>query len=155
MHRATRQAGFTLVELLTVLVIIGLMASAVVLTLPRDKPAIDTQSQSLTSLMNAASQASLVTGRPHAFGLSKDRYAVFEFMEGEWVQRQTLDRPDALTVELRKNDIRIKLEDEIVPIVVFEPTGLSTSFELILTQDRRTETLTSSGDGRVEWVRPS
>ena len=154
MNRAKRQAGFTLVELLTVLVIIGLMTSAVVMTLPREKPAIDAQAQTLTSSLNAASQSSLVTGRPFAFGLSKDQFAVFEFEDGEWVQRQLMDRPDALSVDLRKNDIRIKLSEEIVPVVVFEPTGLSTPFSLTLTQGRRTEVLSSTGDGRVILERP-
>ena len=154
MNRAKRQAGFTLVELLTVLVIIGLMTSAVVMTLPREKPAIDVQAQTLTSSLNAASQSSLVTGRPFAFGMSKDQFAVFEFEDREWVQRQLMDRPDALSVDLRKNDIPIKLSEEIVPIVVFEPTGLSTPFSLTLTQGRRTEILSSTGDGRVILERP-
>ena len=154
MSRAKQQAGFTLVEILTVLVIIGLMASAVVMTLPRDKPAIDVQSQALVSSLNAAAQSSLVTGRPHGFGVSKYQFAVFEFADGEWVQIQAMDRPGALSVELKKNDIQIKLSEELAPLVVFEPTGLSTQFELVLTQDRRTETLSSSGNGQVVLERP-
>ena len=154
MSRAKRQAGFTLVELLTVLVIIGLMASAVVMTLPRDKPAIDAQSQALASSLNAAAQSSLVTGRPHGFGVSKNQFAIFEFVDAEWVQTQAMDRPGAVSVELKKDDILIKLSEELVPLVVFEPTGLSTPFELVLTQDRRTETLSSSGNGEVILERP-
>ncbi len=144
-----KQAGFTLVEILTVLVIIGLMASAVVMTLPREKPAIYAQSEALVTVLNGAAQNSLITGRPHALAMSKTAFAIYDFQDGEWLEVKSLPRPDGVKAELRKNNLAIKLTDDLVPVAVFEPTGLATPFELVLSDFDREEILVSSGDGRV------
>ena len=146
---AHKDAGFTLVELMTVLVIIGLMASAVVMTLPRDKPAIEAQVTDLLQSLNGGAQASIITGRAHGWGLTKEQAQLFEFVEGEWTPVQEMNWADDVSVEFRKNDAAVKLGDEIIPIVIFEPTGLSTEFELVLSDGQRTRRLLSRGDGRV------
>ncbi len=149
MTRRDKQAGFTLVEILTVLVIIGLMASAVVMTLPREKPAIYAQSEALLTSLNGAAQNSLITGRPHALAMSKSAFAIYDFENGEWVELRQIERPEGLRAELRKNDVLVKLTDELVPVAVFEPTGLTTPFVLTLSDLEREETLISSGNGRI------
>ena len=149
MTRPAKDAGFTLVELLTVLVIIGLMASAVVMAIPRAKPAINTHTENALLGLNRAAQKSLVSGRPQAWGLSKDGYAIYDFVDGEWLKTASADWPDSLRIEFIRQNAEIKLGDEILPLVVFEPTGLSTPFELRLEDGSRQEILRSAGDGRV------
>ncbi len=125
------------------------MASAVVMTLPREKPAIYAQSEALVTVMNGAAQNSLITGRPHALAMSKTAFAIYDFQDGEWLEVKNLSRPEDVKAELKKNDLVIKLTDDLVPVAVFEPTGLATPFKLVLSDFEREEILVSSGDGKV------
>ena len=155
MARPGNDAGFTLVELLTVLVIVGLMTSAVVMALPSRKPAITEQTNAAILQLNRAAQNSLVSGRPQAWGLSKTGYALYDFVEGEWLQTASTDWPGSLRIEFFKNDVPVKLGDDIQPLIVFEPTGLSTPFELRIDQAGRREVISSHGDGRINRAEPS
>lgn len=134
---------------MTVLVIIGLMSSAVVLTMPRTKPAEEVLSQSLLAELNIAAQDSLITGRSVAVGFSNEGYGFFGFEEEQWVLARNMNWPELIDVSLTKNGRNIDLTDELFPIVVFEPTGLSPSFQLNLTGAERAMCLESHGDGRV------
>lgn len=143
------QAGFTLVEMMTVLVIIGLMSSAVILTLPQNKPAIDTQSETLLRGVNVMAQSSLISGTPSALGLSENQYAFMEYIDGEWEAPVSIDFTNGVRAVLQKDGADIKLSDDIQPLIMFEANGLSTPFSLTLSDSENTATLRSVGDGRV------
>lgn len=140
---------------MTVLVIIGLMSSAVILTMPGNKPQLIVQSDALIAEVNALAQSSLITGRPKALGLSQDAYALMSFENGRWEVLTQTKFPSEVHLVLEREDVSVKLPATLLPLIVFEPTGLSTAFDLTLSDTERSMTLQSAGNGRVQLGRHS
>jgi len=148
-----KDAGFTLVEILSVLVIIGLMTSVVVLSIPQPKSALDEQAERLTYELNAMAQDGLISGSVNAAGFSKEGYTLYSFENSEWTERASGEWQDSYRLTFTRASAKIDLPKEIEPTILFQPTGLSTPFELTLS-DRDTQyALTTSGDGRVELIK--
>jgi len=147
--RAHKTAGFSLVEMLAVMVIISLMTTVVVLAMPREKPVIELQGQQMARQFDIASQTSVISGTPQAFGLYEDAYVFYAFEGGDWAIKSETPWPDDLSVQFFKDDIALDLPKEPVPLVVFEPMGLSTPFSLWLEDADRTVIFSSKGDGKV------
>lgn len=142
-------AGFTLVELLAVLVIMALMASAVVMSLgPSDGSSHD-YSETLVQEFNAASQQSILTGVSSAIGLSEDGYAVMHYTDGEWILLNEREWPDFTRVNFQKDERDIDLSEDLVPLILLSPTGENTAFELNLINQDQDIRLVSQGDGRI------
>lgn len=146
---ADKTAGFSLIETLMVLVIISLMTGVVVLSMPRDKPAIETHASLMATQFSTAAQNSIISGKPQAFGFFKDAYLFYEFTDGEWAVLSETNWPDEIAIEFSKDDLPLDTPKEPVPLVVFEPLGLSTAFSLQLEGDEKTIVFSSSGDGKV------
>lgn len=148
---ASSEAGFTLVEVLTVLFIIGLMTSAVFLTRPSSKAPETVFAERLVKEMNGAAQMSLITGQPVAMNLSKTDYALSRFDGDGWRPEQTGVWPTRINFE--REGRKVELKDEAVPLVVFEPTGGATVFSLHIQGDEQDYRLVSTGNGRVTLER--
>lgn len=149
MTRARQQSGFTLVEVLTVLVIIGLMSSVVIMSLPSPKPAAVEVSDRLIQELNRAAQAGLIGGDTVAFGASKEGYEIYRFVGETWVSEQTGHWDDLRRVELSVEGLEIELGEQAVPLVIFEPSGVAIPFELALHDNDLSRTLIGDGSGRV------
>lgn len=134
---------------MTVLLIIGLMSSAVILTLPKDKPDIERFAEALVSDLNGAAQASLLTGRPTALGLSEDTYAILMFEQGEWKTAKEQVWPDRIFTTFSRDNVEFDLPEDLTPLAIFEPIGQATAFTLSLEKDAYRFRLGSNGDGRV------
>jgi len=145
----SKQDGFTLVELMSVLVIIGLLTSAVVLTLPNQQPTLRSYGETLVQDLNAASQSGLLTGKSAALGLSDEKAAVMTYETGDWTVIQTYPFPENVSVVYEVDNQKIHLKEDIIPLAMFEPTGLATAFTLSLSDFDTTLVLESVGDGRV------
>lgn len=153
-RHANREAGFTLVEVMTVLVIIGLISSVVILNFPAQKTALYKRANALLGHVNFAAQNAVLSGRIAALGVSATGYSLYNFQDGDWVVTQRESWPESVQVNLSKNAQDVKLPDEEIPVVMFEPTGLSDIFSVTLTgQNSQHFELSSSGDGRV-FLRP-
>ena len=152
-RRSSHQDGFTLIELLTVLVIIGLMTSVVVLAVPKKKSGFEKQSQAMYRQFTHAAESAIIGGKPQAFGFYEDAYLFYEFDGRDWVVVSEDPWPDDLNIQFFKEDIEIELPEEPVPIVVFEPVGLSTPFSLWLEGAEDGMIVSSEGDGRVNLER--
>lgn len=137
------------------LVIIGLMTSAVVMTLPKAPPASRAVSETLLKRLNQTAQESLLSGRPAAFGLSKSSLTLYTYDGEDWTAVQSKSWPDVLTVSLRQDGEDVKLAEKPVPLILFEPTGNSSVFTLTLSDFDGRYTLSSNGDGRVVLGRGS
>lgn len=148
----SKTGGFTLVELLTVLVIIGLMSSAVVMTLPREKSAVLIEAKTLHRSLNIAAQESLLSGHTHALAVSETGYEIREAFGDSWTVQRQSDWPDGTRVDFTRNEARLDLPKTFVPLVMFEPTGGATIFEMTLSDLDHTITLESRGDGKVMWT---
>lgn len=102
--RGGNDAGFTLIEVLVVVFIIGLMSGAVALTLLARPNAVQTEASALANALRQAARESIVSGEVIAFG-EFGREMVFErYRAGAWqrINRTTkrLARDDDAKVRL-------------------------------------------------------
>ncbi len=144
-----RQGGFTLVEMMAVLFIIALMTSVVLMSARGEDPEIEQKAKVLIRQFDQLGQDSIVSGRPQAFGLTEDFYVFYEYTEGEWAVTSETDWPEDASIQFFREDIEIDLPEDPIPLVLFEPLGLSTPFTLEIAGDEGTIILEGEGDGRV------
>lgn len=149
----TKESGFTLVEILCVLVVIGLMSSVVILSVPQPKSPLDRQAELLTGQLNALAQDGLISGFVTAAGFSKDGYQLYAFEGSEWTERASAEWQDSYRMTLTRSSARLDMPKKAEPIILFQPTGLSTPFKFTLSDDETKYALTTSGDGRIELVK--
>lgn len=148
--KATGDTGFTLLEMMMVLLIVGLMSTAALLTIPDEKPAAQNFTENLVRDLNLAAQNSLISGEPTAFGLTREGYIIYAFQDELWTQRERKNWPDNVSVRFEKNRRRLELPRKPLPIIIFEPTGQSDIFRLTLRQNNLSFDLYSADDGRVK-----
>ncbi len=144
-----KELGFSLIEMMAVLLIISLMTGVVLLSAPRGQAPGKSRGQDMHRALIQASEDSIVKGQPQAFGLSEEAYYFYEFTDGEWAVKTETEWPEDLTVSFYKDDIEIDIPEEAVPLVIFEPIGLSTPFSLWLEDGDFTMIFSSTGDGRI------
>jgi len=143
------EAGFTLTEILIVLVIIALMSSAVILTIPPSKSKLETQAQMMVGALNQMSQNSLINGRVSAVGFSKDGFGLYDYVNGEWAETFSEGWRDSYRLEFEREETKLDLPKTTSPSILFHPTGLSTPFELAMSNGETKYVLETSGNGRV------
>jgi len=120
--RYQRQAGMTLVEVMTVLFIIGLTAGIVTLTLP-DRPTEEQASaQAFARVLREAQDQAIMSGQPVGLKLNDQGYALFQWRRETW-------RPYGSAVVLpRRMDISAQTAKrdgpENWPEIIFDPTGI-------------------------------
>jgi len=143
------QTGFSLVEVMAVLALIGLLSSAVILTFPGPKPVAEKETARLLVNLNALSEQALVSNRVTAAGFSRTGYGSYMFEKGAWKLQSRRNWPEGLSSALELDGVAMALPVKLSPLVLFEPTGQSTRFQLELVSDQRRFVLASTGDGRV------
>ena len=77
-------AGFTLVELMVVLAILGLAAAAVVLTLPGDRAVLAREADRLAARIAAARDAAIIGSRPVAVVVRPSGYSFEQRCSSGW-----------------------------------------------------------------------
>jgi general secretion pathway protein H len=152
-RRITKDSGFTLVEILCVLVVIGLMSSVVILSIPTPKSNLEKQATLLSGQLNALAQDGLIRGTVNAAGFSKEGYALYSFENSEWTQRASGEWGDNYRLSFTRASARLEMPKTTDPIIMFQPTGLSTPFELTLSDRDAKYALKTDGDGRVDLIK--
>lgn len=79
-----REAGFTLVELMVVLVIIGLMSAVVMFALPDPRGTLRQEAVRLAARAHAARDMAVVSSRPVRLRLDATGYAFDQRRAGRW-----------------------------------------------------------------------
>lgn len=79
-----RERGFSLVELLIVIVIIGLISSVVIVTMSDPRGRITGDADRFAGRVRAARDAAIVSGRPMALWVSQTGYGFQRREQGEW-----------------------------------------------------------------------
>lgn len=139
---ATGNSGFTLVELLVVLVIVGLLASVVVLTLPGGGD-LRADAQALAARVKLASQESILEGVPTGLRVTPEGYAFYSLRDGVWsevtsapaFQRRTWRAGVAAELMRTANTASTGPDRKVVvPDVVFDPTGMASPFTVSLSE---------------------
>jgi general secretion pathway protein H len=76
--------GFTLVELMVVLVIVGLMSAAVALAIPDPRGGLVGEAETFAARVQAARERAIMDNRPVALRLTAAGYSFEWAVKGEW-----------------------------------------------------------------------
>ena len=136
MADGARKQGFTLVELMVVIVIIGLAAAAVVLTLPTRGSGLAREAERFAARAKAARDNAIVESRAATIAVGPAGYDV--------VRRRGSDHyawDDGTEIAVaggRDGGLR------------FDPTGLAVPARVVLRQGGRQVSIDIGGDGHVQ-----
>ncbi|MEC8457048.1 MAG: GspH/FimT family pseudopilin, partial [Pseudomonadota bacterium] len=81
---AKRKAGFTLVELMVTIAVIGLAAGAVVLSMPDPRPAVGVEAEQFAARLARAREEAIMTNRPVAVEADGSGYRFAQFDGATW-----------------------------------------------------------------------
>ncbi len=170
MRRRVNQNGFTLIEILVVLIIVGLLASLAVVNMAGGSQQRELQEQvrELYLLMQTASEQAVLNNREFGLVLEEGgyRFVAFEDEAEDWsASSERIFRPRSfpdwlvVTEYLESDTPRLSSgrEDSLRPEVVFYSSGETTAFELEFTRSGDADTLhaiTSDGISPLQWDRP-
>ena len=138
--KGTRRNGFTLVELMVVLFIIGLATTAVVLSMPEQGGSVEAEAERFAARAKAARDEAIVNSRPVVLLVDAGGYAFSRRRGGQWQSGERLDwaeGTEARTVSAVEGRSR------------FDSTGLAEPLQLTLRRRGREVAVDISGEGGV------
>lgn len=159
MSAAPRGNGFTLVETLVVIAIMGLLAATAVLAWPAGGGLRD-DARTLAARATLAAQESILSGAATGLDVTAAGYAFYRLhdgrwreMEGERVFRRQAWREGVVPV-LEREGLRARTPRPApavpaAPAIVFDPTGLATPFRLTLAENGERIVVAGDGGGRI------
>lgn len=150
--------GFTLVETLVVLVIMGLLTATVVISWPAGDT-LRKDASALAARATLASQASVMAGVAMGLDVTTAGYAFYRLTDGVWREvederalRRQLWRPGVAPLVRREGfgtTDRRAASAARTPTVVFDPTGLMPLFSITLSEGGARIVVTARADGVV------
>ncbi len=150
--------GFTLLEVLVVLVIIGVMVSFAVLSFKGDDRGLEDEARRLQALIVMTGQEAVMQGRELALEFTPDGYDFLAYDGEQWqaladdeILRQR-ELPDGLTLDYQAEGeqmtVGTKKEESAPPRIYFLSSGEVTPFLLTLRRRGESGAYTLSGDAR-------
>jgi len=132
--------GFTLLELLVVLIVIGLFASMLMLSVTKnDKRTVEREAKRLFHLIQLAQDEAIIKGVELGLAIQKDRYSFSSLQENKWLLiTEDLDFNEHIvaeniniTVEVENEQVVSKVdENTVLPAIVILSTGELTHFKI-------------------------
>lgn len=117
---ARDQSGFTLVELLIVIGILGLLTSLVVLSLPGGASALEQDAQRFAAKTAALRDNAILQSRPMAVQVTASGYSFLQRRDGSWNVLE--DKPFNSTNW--SSGVTTAMDQEGALLISFESTGL-------------------------------
>ena len=143
-----RAEGFTLVELLVVLVIIGLVSGAVLLAVPDPRGSLAAEAERFAARARAAQERAVMDNRPVALRVTPEGYGFEWRVEGEW---QPLgERPFGR--HGWAEGVAAALEPEAERLV-FDSTGFAEPARLSLSRGEETAAVEIADGGEIHVAR--
>ncbi|MBL4869491.1 MAG: prepilin-type N-terminal cleavage/methylation domain-containing protein [Robiginitomaculum sp.] len=152
-HNWSRQAGFSLVEVMVTLLIIGLMASAVILNLPEQEDRLESQAKKLALHLHMASQTSIIEQSIVGVNFDEDGYSLLRYNGDAWTPYFTyeFDENALPQISLIKNGTNLdmnKLRKSTIPAIQYDMTGLVSPFSVVFLYGTQKITLRITADGK-------
>lgn len=162
-------AGFSLVETLVVIVIIGLLASVVVLTMGQGG-GLRADARALAARVKLLSQESVIEGVSTGVLFTNEGYAFYGLKAGKWSEltgervfaRQAWRKGVTAEITRAANAADKGAVGEaqgrtkkIVPTLVFDPTGVATPFKISLRAEGESFIVASDEKGGVSVHEPN
>lgn len=142
--RPERRAGFTLVELLMTVAIIGLAAGAVVLSMPDPRPSAGEAAERFAARLQRAREEAILSNRTVAVEANASGYRFSVFDGAAW---SPLEEGPFRTERWSEGVTASPVEPPLR--VDFDPTGVAAPAELSLTREGRTVRVAVDGAGEV------
>ena len=140
-------AGFTLVELMVVLLIIGLMASVAIFSFPSGNSALQEDAQRFAARTAALRDNAILQSRPMAVQVTPSGYSFLERRKGSWSVLE--DKPFVSTNW--SSGVRAKTGEDGPMMISFESTGLpSDQAELVLQDEAQSRRILIAPMGDVK-----
>ncbi|WP_417457965.1 prepilin-type N-terminal cleavage/methylation domain-containing protein [Kordiimonas sp.] len=150
--------GFSLVELMVVMAIMGLMAGAVVFMMPSRDTRLEDDLERTKTYLTALSRSAIANGRPLGVRFEERGFTPFVLEGGVWQARPSMVGQGGMwenvsltsvTVDGQKLGRELR-RDAIRPHVWLLPTGEVAAFDITLMVDGRQGHVKSVGNGSFE-----
>ncbi len=154
--------GFTLIELVMSLFIIGLVTGAVVWTLPGEKTAAHEEASRFAARLNVAIDESVLSGESVGVAGGVQSYAFYRYRRGNWILIDDIDqlRPRTLSQRVQfssganafqeLSSERDRADVLNIPSLVFSPIGAPPNFSISITDGIAQASVSSSRLGQIE-----
>ncbi len=150
-------AGFSLVEVMMVVAIIGLMTGAVVLALPSRTDNLTTELARTERALIALSRTSVMTGRILGVRFASDGFETLVFSDDGWMQNDGLLKHDARhwpeldLLSLTVDGVEADIDSGVAgPHLWFLPTGEYPSFNIVLSGGNARAHLSANASGPMK-----
>jgi general secretion pathway protein H len=144
-YRRRGERGFTLVELMVVMAIIGLATGIVVLTMPDARGDLRSDAERFAARVRGAQDAAVIEAHDMALTVRADGYAFSRHLAGRWVPIAA--KPFA--PQHWAEGARAVVGEAATARIVFDTTGAGTPIDVVLVRDAQSVKVHIGGDGTV------
>jgi len=144
-----REAGFTLIEILCVLVIIGVMTGIVAINMRVPNTDSRTLETDLLSRFRLSAKEAIVSGHPQAFSVTETGWQFMSYQDQNWLVHYSRDFENNEQAALSVEEEVVTIPEDPVPLIIFEPTGEVSTFLFSVRGHENDILIASRRDGSI------